>query len=85
MMIEIDVRSVLPGIRVPTLVIHFAGDLAVPVRLGRYLAENIPNAEFLEVDGVDHADLSQSPKAIQRIKRFCEEVSRRERTDPLIG
>ena len=74
MMIETDLRPILPDIRVPTLVIHFAGDLAVPIRLGRFLAENIPNAEFMEVNGVDHGDLSQSPEAIERIRRFCEET-----------
>jgi len=74
MMVETDVRPLLPDIRVPTLVIHFAGDLAVPIRLGRFVAENLPNAEFLEVNAVDHADLSQSPEAIERIKRFCDEI-----------
>ncbi len=74
MMLDADVRSLLPEIMTPTLIIHFAGDLAVPVRLGRYIADNMPNAEFMEVNGVDHADISQSPEAIERLKRFCEEV-----------
>lgn len=74
MMVETDVRPLLPDIRVPTLVIHFAGDLAIPIRLGRFVAENLPNAEFLEVNAVDHADLSQSPEAIERIRRFCEAI-----------
>jgi pimeloyl-ACP methyl ester carboxylesterase len=74
MMIETDVRSLLPDIHVPTLVIHFAGDLAVPIRLGRYIADNLPNAEFMEVDGVDHGDLSQSPEAVERTRKFCEEI-----------
>jgi pimeloyl-ACP methyl ester carboxylesterase len=80
MMIETDVRSLLPGILVPTLVIHFAGDLAVPIRLGRFVAENLPNAEFMEVNGVDHGDLSQSPDAIERTRRFCEEIESGEHT-----
>ena len=44
----LDVRPLLPNIQCPTLVIHFSGDLAVPVRMGRDMAEAIPNAEFLE-------------------------------------
>ena len=76
MKIETDVRSLLPDIHVPTLVIHFAGDFAVPIRLGRFIADNLPNAEFMEVDGVDHGDLSQSPEAIERTRRFCEEIER---------
>jgi pimeloyl-ACP methyl ester carboxylesterase len=65
-----DVRSLLPNIRCPVLVIHFAGDMAIPIRLGRALAAGLPNAQFLEVAGIDHADLSQAPEAIQRIREF---------------
>lgn len=75
MMIETDVRPILPDIRVPTLVVHFTGDLAVPIRLGRFLADRLPNSEFLEVHGVDHADISQSPEAVDRIREFCERVA----------
>jgi pimeloyl-ACP methyl ester carboxylesterase len=72
MMVETDVRPLLPTIRVPTLVLHFTGDLAVPIRLGRALAEGLPNAEFVEVHAVDHADLSQSAEAVARVRAFCE-------------
>ena len=71
---ETDVRSLLPEIRCPSLVIHFGGDLAVPLRLGRALAEALPDAEFLEVSGVDHADLSQSPEAVTRFREFAQSV-----------
>ena len=78
MMLETDVRPLLPHIRVPTLVIHFTGDLAVPLRLGRAMAAAIPDAEFLEVAGTDHVDLSQAPEAVARVRRFCDEVLRSE-------
>jgi pimeloyl-ACP methyl ester carboxylesterase len=71
-----DVRPLLPAIQVPTLVVHFAGDLAVPIRMGRALAEGFPNAEFFEAKGVDHSDLTQSPEALERIRTFCEDVTR---------
>jgi pimeloyl-ACP methyl ester carboxylesterase len=74
MMIETDVRPILPEIQVPALVIHFSGDLAVPIRLGRFVADHLPNAEFIEVNGVDHADLSQAPGAIDRVEQFCARV-----------
>ena len=48
---EIDVRDVLPAIRVPTLVLHRAGDRVIPVEAGRYLAEHIPGAKFVELPG----------------------------------
>jgi class 3 adenylate cyclase len=51
---ELDIRAVLPIISVPTLVIHRVGDLAVPVEHGRYLAEHIPNARYVELPGIDH-------------------------------
>ncbi len=51
---EIDVSGILPSIRVPTLVIHRTNDRAVPVRCGRFLAEQIPGARLLEFAGIDH-------------------------------
>lgn len=67
-----DVRELLPRLQVPTLVVHFTGDLSMPVRMGRALAEAIPGARFLEVAGSDHADFSTSPEAMQAIREFCE-------------
>jgi class 3 adenylate cyclase len=50
----IDVRDVLPTIRVPTLVLHRTGDHDVNVEEGRYLAAKIPGARFVELTGDDH-------------------------------
>jgi class 3 adenylate cyclase len=54
MFLDIDVREVLPAIRVPTLVLHRHGDRAVNVRAGRYLADHIPGARLVELSGIDH-------------------------------
>jgi pimeloyl-ACP methyl ester carboxylesterase len=51
---EIDVRAVLPTIRVPTMVIHRTGDLDASVEEGRWIASQIPGATFVELPGVDH-------------------------------
>ena len=51
---EIDVRHILPSVRVPTLVLHRSDDRCLKVEEGRYVAERIPGAKFVEVDGVDH-------------------------------
>src|SRR5215213_1354304 len=51
---QIDVRDVLPAIRVPTLVMHRAGDRDVNVEEGRYIASRIPGAKFVELPGADH-------------------------------
>ncbi|MCU1266022.1 MAG: prkC 33 [Acidobacteria bacterium] len=51
---EIDVRSVLPTIRVPTLVIHRTDDQCLKVEEGRFVADRIPGAKFVELPGNDH-------------------------------
>ena len=51
---EIDVRQVLPSIRVPTLVIHRSEDQCLKVEEGRYVAERIPGAKYVELPGRDH-------------------------------
>ena len=51
---ESDLRSVLPAIRVPTLVLHRTGDQFIRVDHGRYLAEHIRGARFVELPGDDH-------------------------------
>jgi class 3 adenylate cyclase len=54
MNIEIDVRPILPAIRVPTLILHREGDKVIDVGCGRYLAEHIPDARLVELPGADH-------------------------------
>lgn len=51
---EIDVRHVLPSVRVPTMVIHRKGDMCLKVEEGRYVASQIPGCKFLELEGIDH-------------------------------
>jgi class 3 adenylate cyclase len=51
---EIDVRNVLPVIRVPTLVMHRTGDRVTRIEQGRYLAQHIEGAKFVELAGDDH-------------------------------
>ena len=51
---EIDTRHVLPSIHVPTLIFHRKSDALVPIAAGRYLAENIPGAKYVELPGEDH-------------------------------
>ena len=51
---EIDVRHVLPAIQAPTLILHRVGDKTVPVAAGRFLAQNIRGAKYVELPGEDH-------------------------------
>jgi class 3 adenylate cyclase len=50
---ELDVRSILPSIRVPTLVLHRRDARHHRVAFGRYLAEHIPDAKYVELPGAD--------------------------------
>jgi pimeloyl-ACP methyl ester carboxylesterase len=50
----VDIRDVLPNIRVPALVIHRTGDRLLRIEEGRYLASHIPGATMVELPGDDH-------------------------------
>jgi class 3 adenylate cyclase len=50
---EIDVRPLLPTIRVPTLVLHRTED-GIPIEGARWMASQIPGARFLELPGGPH-------------------------------
>lgn len=54
LMTQVDVRHVLPAIRVPTLILHRADDKPVRVGHARYLAEHIAGARYVELVGEDH-------------------------------
>jgi pimeloyl-ACP methyl ester carboxylesterase len=54
---EIDVRRVLPSIRVPTRVLYRVEDRRVEVEAGRFLGRTIPGARCVELPGMDHVPL----------------------------
>jgi hypothetical protein len=75
---DIDIRGVLPSVRVPTLVIHRTGDQCLRVDEGRYLASHIAGAEFVELPGDDHLPfVGDQDSILQCIERFLDH--RRER------
>ena len=51
---RIDISEILPAVNVPSLIIHRRDDATVDVEAGRLLAERIPNAQYVELSGVDH-------------------------------
>jgi class 3 adenylate cyclase len=51
---DVDIRGVVPSVRVPTLVLHRTDDVAVRVENGRYLAEHIEGAKYVELPGKVH-------------------------------
>jgi pimeloyl-ACP methyl ester carboxylesterase len=50
----VDIRSILPTISVPSLIIHRTGDRLLKIDEGRYLASLIPGASMVELPGDDH-------------------------------
>ncbi len=59
----LDVTALAPKVRVPTLIIHRRGDLAVPLENGREMATLIPGARFMVVEGRNHVLLPDDPGA----------------------
>jgi pimeloyl-ACP methyl ester carboxylesterase len=54
MMLDVDVRPLLPAIRVPVVLVHRVDEVAVDVSHSRYMAEHIPDARYVELPGSDH-------------------------------
>jgi class 3 adenylate cyclase len=84
---EIDVRHLLPAIRVPTLILHRAGDELVPVRTGRYLAEHIAGAKYAEIPGTDHMVVDQETQDViaDQIEEFITGERRRLEPDRVVA
>jgi class 3 adenylate cyclase len=75
MNIQIDIRQVLPTIRVPTLVLHNTRDRWVDVDRGRDLARRIPGAAFVEFPIDGHlTPAANLPPVVDAIERFLRDV-----------
>ncbi|RLE11411.1 MAG: adenylate/guanylate cyclase domain-containing protein [Actinobacteria bacterium] len=70
MAFDIDVRDIVPTIRVPTLVIHSEGDRICHVENGRYLAREIPDARYVELPGADHVPWFEPGLVVSEIREF---------------
>lgn len=70
MMMQMDVRDVLPTIRVPTLVLHKRDDRCTPIEEGRYIADHVPGAKFVELEGADHWPWIGHEQAVDEIQEF---------------
>jgi pimeloyl-ACP methyl ester carboxylesterase len=72
---EMDIRPLLPVISVPTLVLHREQDAIEPVGAGRYLAEEIAGAEYVELPGADHFPWAGDQNAlIAQVERFVNRI-----------
>jgi pimeloyl-ACP methyl ester carboxylesterase len=69
----IDVRPILPNVRVPTLILHSRKDVLIPIENGRYLASQIPGAKYIEYPEGDHAGFL-TDMDVQR--RLCGDIEK---------
>ena len=86
MNMSIDVRDVLPAIRVPTLVLHHAEDPWTPVEAGRFIAQQIPGSTYVELPGNLHIPaLAETPRYVDEVQRFLQrawEASEEKEVEP---
>lgn len=83
---ETDARSVLPAITVPVLVLHRAGDPFTGPEHGRYLAEHVPGAKFVELSGVDHLFFAEDmDRLLSEIQEFLTGVPEAREPDRVLA
>jgi class 3 adenylate cyclase len=82
---HIDVRDVLPSVHVPTLVLHRAGDLDSSPDEGRFIADRIPGARFVELAGVDHCPWIDADDIVDEIQQFLTGEQRPPRTQRVLA
>jgi pimeloyl-ACP methyl ester carboxylesterase len=81
MYMAVDIRDIVGTISAPTLIMQARGDRVVNVRHGRWLAEHIPGARYIEFPGIDHSIFSTDPDSmLDEVQEFLTGV--RPITDP---
>jgi class 3 adenylate cyclase len=71
---DIDIRHVLPALRVPTLVLHGALDQVVPIEAARQMTARIPGARFVEIADVGHLSFGPANRILDEIGSFLKGV-----------
>jgi class 3 adenylate cyclase len=61
---QIDIRDILSSVAVPTLIVHRTGDRSTPIEGARYMAERIPGAKLVELDGEDHLPWTEDSESV---------------------
>jgi len=83
---EIDIRHILPAIRVPTLILHSVHDRAIDVGGSLYMAEQIPGAKLVQLPGSDHLVwLSDADAILGEIEEFTTGVRRSAEPDRVLA
>jgi len=83
---EIDIRDVLPSIRVPTLILHRTGDLDMDVGGARYMASRIAGAKYIELPGDDHLPfVGDQEQILDEIEEFLTGARRQADLDRVLA
>ena len=77
----VDVTDLLGSVKAPTLVLHRRHDSDSLVEEGRFLAEHIPGARFVELDGADHFVAVDADQIVDQVEPFVRELGPAARTD----
>jgi class 3 adenylate cyclase len=80
MAFEIDVRHIVPTIKIPTLIVHRTGDRVCNVENARFLARNIEHARYVELPGEDHSIWTGNDDITPEVQEFLTGV--REPAEP---
>ena len=79
---QIDIRPILPSIRVPTIVLHRSGEVLIKPEHARYIASKIPDARYIELPGTEHFPwLDQVDPVIAEVEDFLTGVRPETRHD----
>lgn len=83
---EIDVRPVLPAVRVPTLIVHRTGDRNIRIEHARYIAEHTPGAKLVELPGDDHMPwVGDTEALVGEIQEFLTGMRHRPEPDRVLA
>jgi pimeloyl-ACP methyl ester carboxylesterase len=82
---EIDVRHIVPSINVPTLITHRVDDEVCHVENGRWLAQHIPGAKYVELPGSTHVSWIDGDDILAEIREFVTGVREPEEPDRVLA
>jgi class 3 adenylate cyclase len=83
---QVDIRDVLPTIRVPTLIVHRVGDRDIDVGGARYMAKRIPGAKYVELPGDDHLPfVGDQDSILDQVEEFLTGASHQFEPDRILA
>jgi pimeloyl-ACP methyl ester carboxylesterase len=84
MAFEIDVRHVVPSVKVPTLILHRLGDPVCHVENARWLKRHIEGSRYVELPGIDHVPWIDGEDLLAEIQEFLTGVREPEEPDRVL-